>query len=108
MCRRPAISPSTNLSKKKIEVGKTEMLSRYLLFSRYNFILHFYKLHFPQIYAQIESPAIKIFRGRTPRQPRGMTPPFRTLPTHAYAARGNACGMSSLRLLPKILHLLTF
>ena len=41
MCRRPAISPatsgwepSTNLSKLKIEVGKTEMLSRYLLFSR--------------------------------------------------------------------------
>jgi len=41
MCRRPAISPatsgwapSTNLSKIKIEVGKTEMLSRYLLFSR--------------------------------------------------------------------------
>ena len=27
-------APSTNLSKIKIEVGKTEMLSRYLLFSR--------------------------------------------------------------------------
>ena len=42
MCQRPAISlatsgwvPSTNLSKKIIiEVGKTERLSRYLLFSR--------------------------------------------------------------------------
>ena len=40
MCRRPSISPatsgwaaSTNLSKIKIGVGKTEMLSRYLLFS---------------------------------------------------------------------------
>jgi hypothetical protein len=27
-------TPSTNLSKIKIEVGKTEMLSRYLFFSR--------------------------------------------------------------------------
>jgi hypothetical protein len=27
-------APSTNLSKIKIEVGKTEMLSRYLLFPR--------------------------------------------------------------------------
>ena len=27
-------------------------------------------------------------------------------PSHAYGARGHACGMSSFRLLPKILHLL--
>ena len=40
---------------------------------------------------------------RTPRQQRGGTPPSRT---HAYGARGHAYGMSSLRLFPKILHLL--
>lgn len=39
-------------------------------------------------------------------QPRGGTLPSRTHPPHTYGALGHACGMSSLHLLPKILHLL--
>ena len=52
---------------------------------------------------------ISQFSGRgslDPHQPRGGNSPLGLTHPHAYGARGHACGMSSLRLLPKICHLL--
>jgi hypothetical protein len=44
---------------------------------------------------------ISKFSGPPPSQTRGGKPP-----SHAYSTRGHATGMFSLRLLPKIIHLL--
>ena len=53
---------------------------------------------------------ISKFSGGEPQDPpptkKGGTPLLDSPPTHAYGARGHACGMSSLHLPPKILHLL--
>jgi len=51
-------------------------------------------------------PKLHLLPSRPPSTKRGDTPLLDSPPAHAYGVREHACGMSSLHLLTKILHLL--